>query len=82
MKCQFYNMNRYNCQIILPEGTKDITILADNVHPDSTCATRFHKKTMKPGLYGTPEVYFELVAQYPTDRFIIESIEEDIETPE
>jgi hypothetical protein len=75
-------MNRYNCQVILPEGTKDITILADSVHPDSTCATRFHKKIKVIGLYGTPEVGFELVGQYPTDRFIIESIDYDIETPE
>jgi hypothetical protein len=75
-------MNRYNCLVILPEGTKDITILADSVHPDSTCATRFHKKTKKLGLYGTPETHFDLVAQYPTDRFIIESIDENIETPE
>jgi hypothetical protein len=75
-------MNRYNCLVILPEGTKDIIILADSVHPDSTCATRFHKKTNRLGLYGTPETHFDLVAQYPTDRFIIESIEENIETPE
>jgi hypothetical protein len=75
-------MNRYNCLVILPEGTKDIIILADSVHPDSTCATRFHKKTNKPGLYGTSETHFDLVAQYPTDRFIIESIEENIENPE
>ena len=68
--------------VILPEGTKDITILADSVHPDSTCATRFHKKTKKLGLYGTQETHFDLVAQYPTDRFIIESIDENIETPE
>jgi hypothetical protein len=71
-------MNRYNCLLILPEGTKDVTILADTVHPDSTCATRFQKQTKKPGLYGTPEIYFELVGQYPTDRFIIESIEYNI----
>jgi hypothetical protein len=75
-------MNRYNCLLILPEGTKDITILADSVHPDSTCATRFHIKTKKIGLYGTPETYHELTAQYPTDRLIIESVEENIETPE
>jgi len=75
-------MNRYNCLVILPEGTKDIIILADSVHPDSTCATRFHKKTNRPGLYGTLETHFDLVAQYPTDRFIIESIEENIENLE
>ncbi len=71
-------MNRYNCLLILPEGTKDITILADSVHPDATCATRFHKKIKVIGLYGTPEVGFELVSQYPTDRFVIESIEYNI----
>jgi len=75
------NMNRYNCLLILPEGTKEVTILADIVHPDSTCATRFQKQTKKLGLYGTPETYFDLVGQYPTDRFIIESVEYNIETP-
>lgn len=76
-------MNRYNCQLILPEGTKDVTILADSVHPDSTCATRFHKKSGKrqPDMWGSSEYHY-LVAQYPTDRLIIESIEEDIETPD
>lgn len=68
-------MNRYHCILILPEGTKDITILADSVHPDSTCATRFHKKVKIMGDYGTPETGFELVGQYPTERLIIESIE-------
>jgi hypothetical protein len=72
-------MNRYNCLLILPEGTKDIIILADTVHPDSTCATRFHKHVKKIGMYGSPEPGFELVCQYPTDRFVIESIEEIIE---
>jgi hypothetical protein len=71
-------MNRYNCLLILPEGTKDITILADMVHPDSTCATRFQKKVEVIGLYGTPETGFQLVGQYPTDRFVIESIEYNI----
>jgi hypothetical protein len=64
--------------VILPEGTKDITIFADTVHPDSTCATRFQKKVKVLGLYGTPETRFELVGQYPTDRFIIESVDYDI----
>jgi hypothetical protein len=75
-------MNRYNCLLILPEGTKDITILADSVHPDSTCATRFHKKIKVTGSYGTPESGFELVGQYPTDKFIIESIDYDINKTE
>ena len=75
-------MNRYNCLLILPEGTKDVTILADTVHPDSTCATKFQKKVEVIGLYGTPETGFQIVGQYPTDRFIIESVEYNIETPE
>ena len=75
-------MNRYNCLLILPEGTKDVTILADTVHPDSTCATRFQKKVEVIGLYGTPETGFQIVGQYPTDRFIIESVEYNIETSE
>ena len=75
-------MNRYNCLLILPEGTKDITILADTVHPDSTCATRFQKKVEVIGLYGTPETSFRLVGQYPTDRFVIESIEYNIKENE
>ena len=76
------NMNRYNCLLILPEGTKDVTILADTVHPDSTCATKFQKKVEVIGLYGTPETGFQIVGQYPTDRFIIESVEYNIETSE
>ena len=79
MKFQFYNMNRYNCLIILPEGTKDITIFADIVHPDSKCATRFHKKVKAIGDYGTPETSYEIVGQYPTDRLIIESVDYKIE---
>jgi hypothetical protein len=71
-------MNRYNCLLILPEGTKDITILADTVHPDSTCATRFQKKVEVIGLYGTPETSFQLVSQYPTDKFVIESIDYNV----
>jgi len=70
-------MNRYNCLLILPEGTKDISILADTVHPDSTCATRFQTRILKIGMYGSPETGFELTAQYPTDRLIIESIDYD-----
>ena len=71
-------MNRYNCLLILPEGTKDMTILADTVSPDSTCATRFHKRVKVNGEYGTPETSYHLIAQYPTDRFIIESIDYNV----
>jgi len=70
--------NRYNCLLILPEGTKDITIIADTVNPDSTCATRFHKKVKVIGLYGTPETDFIIAAQYPTDRLIIQSVDHNI----
>ena len=72
-------MNRYHCLLILPEGTKDITVEAESVHPDSTCATRFHKKVKMIGDYGTSETNYTLVAQYPTDRFIIESVDYNIE---
>ena len=75
-------MNRYNCLVILPQGTKDITIIADSVHPDSTCATRFHKKVKVIGSYGTPESSYDIVAQYPTDKLIIESVDKEIETTE
>jgi len=75
-------MNKYNCLIILPEGTKDITILADTVHPDSTCATRFQTIVTRYGDYGAPEVGFELTAQYPTDRLIIESVDYKISKDE
>jgi hypothetical protein len=75
-------MNRYNCFLIVGGELKPITIEADTVHLDSTCATRFHKKVKVIGLYGTPETGFQIVGQYPTDKFIIESIEENIETPE
>lgn len=75
-------MKRYNCLVILPEGTKDVSIYADTVHPDSTCATRFHKKMTYIGDYGTPETGFMIVAQYPTDRLIIESVDDlSEETP-
>lgn len=68
-------MNRYNCFLIIGTELKEVTILADTVHPDSTCATRFHKKVNVIGEYRTPETHFELVAQYPSDRLVIESIE-------
>jgi len=75
-------MKKFNCLLILPERTKEVTVIADTVHPDSTYATRFHKKVTYYGDYGTPETGFEIVAQYPTDRFIIESVEDfEEETP-
>ena len=36
-------MNRYHCFLIVGGELKPITIEADTVHPDSTCATRFQK---------------------------------------
>lgn len=68
-------MKRYNCFLIIGSELKEITIIADTVHPDSTCATRFHKKVKVLGDYSVPETGFELVAQYPSDRLVIESIE-------
>jgi hypothetical protein len=73
-------MNRYNCLLIVGSELKPITIEADTVHPNSTCATRFQRKYKKSVMeYGGWETGFELVAQYPTDRLIIESIEEIID---
>lgn len=69
-------MKRYNCFLIVGSELKEFTIIADTVHPDSTCATRFHKKVKIIGDYGTPETSFELVAQYPSDRLVIESVED------
>jgi hypothetical protein len=71
-------MNRYHCFLIVGSELKEVTILADTVHPDSTCATRFQKRVTRIGDYGSPQPGFDLVGQYPTDRFIIESIEYDI----
>ena len=79
MKFQFYNMNRYHCFLVVGSELKSITIEADTVHPDSTCATRFQKKVEVLGLYGTPETGFQIVGQYPTDKFVIESVEYNIE---
>ena len=72
-------MNRYNCLLIVGSELKPITIEADTVHPDSTCATRFQSRYTHIGMYGSPEVGYELTAQYPTDRLIIESVDYIIE---
>jgi hypothetical protein len=69
-------MKRYSGYLIIGSETKSIEVIADTVHPDSTCATRFHKKTKSRGEYGALETVFELVAQYPSDRLVIDSIEE------
>ena len=69
-------MKRYSGYLIIGSETKSIEVIADTIHPDSTCATRFHKKVKVIGGYGTPETGFELVAQYPSDRLVIDSVEE------
>ena len=69
-------MKRYNCFLIVGSELKEVTIEADTVHPDSVCATRFHKKVKVIGEYGSVETHFELTAQYPSDRLVIESIED------
>jgi hypothetical protein len=74
-------MKRYSGYLIIGSETRAIEVIADTVHPDSTCATRFQKRVRKIGMYGSPEVGFDLVAQYPTDRLVIDSIE-DIENEE
>jgi hypothetical protein len=76
MEIQKINMKRFNCFLIVGGDLKEVTIEADTVHPDSTCATRFHKSVKRLGLYGTPENVYELVAQYPSDKLIIESVED------
>lgn len=76
-------MNRYNCLLILPNDTKDVTILADSVNPDISRGTRFFVKSGEyvTTMWGSSEQHC-LVAQYPTDRLIIESIDENIENPD
>ncbi len=69
-------MKRFSGYLIIGSQTKAVEIIADSVHPDSTCATRFHKKVKVIGEYGSPETGFELVAQYPSDKLVIDSIEE------
>lgn len=69
-------MKRYNCFLIVGTELKEVTIEADTVHPDSVCATRFHKKVKVIGEYGSSETHFELTAQYPSDRLVIESVED------
>ena len=69
-------MKRYSGYLIIGSETKSVEVIADSVHPDSTCATRFHKKVKVIGEYGASEIGFELVAQYPSDRLVIDSIEE------
>lgn len=69
-------MKRYNCFLIVGSELREITIDADTVHPDSTCATRFHKKVKVMGEYRSTETIFELVAQYPSERLVIESVED------
>ena len=69
-------MKRFSGYLIIGSETKAVEIIADTIHPDSTCATRFHKKVKAIGIYGTPETVFELVAQYPSDKLVIDSVED------
>jgi hypothetical protein len=69
-------MKRYSGYLIIGSETRAVEVIADTVHPDSTCATRFHRKIKVIGEYGSSETGFELVAQYPSDRLVIDSIEE------
>ena len=71
-------MNRYHCLIILPEGTKDITVEADTVSTQSTSSSVFTKKVEYISDFGTKSIKWDIVSQYPTDRLIIESVEYDI----
>ena len=69
-------MKKYSGYLIIGSETKAIEVIADTMNPDSTCATRFYKKGKVFGDYGSPETGFDLVAQYPSDRLIIDSIED------
>ena len=69
-------MKRFSGYLIIGSETKQVEVIAETMNPDSTCATRFYKQVKRYGLYGTPETGFDLIAQYPTDRLIIDSIEE------
>jgi len=69
-------MKRYSGYLIIGSETKSVEVIADSMNPDSTCATRFYKKVKVFNDYGSPETGFELVAQYPSDRLVIDSIED------
>lgn len=69
------NMKVYSGFIIIGSETKSIELIADKVE-QIDCVTKFLKRVQKFGDYGTPEVGYELVAQYPSDRLVIDSIEE------
>ena len=69
-------MKRYSGYLIIGSETKAIEVIADTMNPDSTCATRFYKKVKVFGEYGSAETGFELVAQYPSDRLVVDSIED------
>ena len=74
-------MKKYVGYIIIGNTRQVIEVIADTIHPDSTCATRFHKKITVIGDYGSPQPDWELVAQYPTDKLVITSVENIEETP-
>lgn len=69
-------MKRFSGYLIIGSETKAVEIIAETMSPDSTCATRFHKMITKlDPLYGTKKE-FELVAQFPSDRLVIDNIED------
>ena len=69
-------MKRFSGYLIVGSETRAIEIIAETMSPDSTCATRFHQMVTKPDpLYGTRKD-FEIVVQYPTDRLVIDNIED------
>ncbi len=68
-------MKIYSGYIIIGSETKSIELIADSIEQND-CVTNFLKRVKKFGEYGTPEVGYELVAQYPSDKLVIDSIEE------
>jgi hypothetical protein len=71
-------MNSYHCTILYPEGSKECIIHADTCHQDSTCSTRFSVKVEYKNEWGSVATRFDMIAQYPTDRLIINYVEYDI----
>ena len=69
-------MKIYTCYLVVGNNTQIKEVIADTVNSDSPYATKFLKTITKIGDYGSPEVGYELVAQYPTDKLVISSVEE------
>ena len=69
-------MKRFLGYLILGSETKSVEIVAETMTPDSANATRFYiQMEVDDALYGKKK-FFELVAQYPTDRLVIDIIED------